>query len=215
VGYDVDLIRGVARRLGVRLDLVPIKETERVAAVQAGKIDLIASTFTRTPARERVVDFSLDIFNSPQVMIVYTTSGLTSVKQMSGRTFGVLKGRTADKNILEVVPSAKFVYLDDYVSAFAGLRSGTFIAFVADNLVLRTNLRKEKDADRFSFVSDFAKPRNAGFGMPKNEPALKDALNRALLDMEKSGEAIRIYNAWFGPNSAVPIERVLRIGTSP
>ena len=85
----------------------PVSETERIKAVQDGKIDLIASTFTRTPERERDVAFSLDIFNSPQVMIVDRASGLTSVKQMNGRTFGVLKGRTSDQNIREVVPTAQ------------------------------------------------------------------------------------------------------------
>jgi len=215
VGYDVDLVRGIAQRMGVKLDLVPVGEADRIKAVQAGKIDLIASTFTRTPDRERDVAFSLDIFNSPQVMIVDKASGLTSIKQMSGGTFGVLTGRTSDQNIREVIPDAKFVYLDGYASAFAGLRNKTFIAFVADNLVLRTNLVREKDMARFHFIADFSKPRNAGFGMPKNEPALKEAVDQALLAMEASGEAAKIYDVWFGPKSEVPIERALRIGTSP
>jgi len=215
VGYDVDLVRRIAQHIGVKLELVPVGEADRVKAVQAGKIDLIASTFTRTPERERDVAFSLDIFNSPQVMIVDKASGLTSVKQMNGGTFGVLTGRTSDQNIREVIPDAEFVYLDSYARAFAGLRNKTFIAFVADNLVLRTNLVREKDMDRFHFIADFSKPRNAGFGMPKNEPALKEAVDRALLATEASGEAVKIYDVWFGPNSAVPIERALRIGTSP
>ena len=215
VGYDVDLVRGIAQRIGVKLELLPVGEADRIKAVQAGKIDLIASTFTRTPQRERDVAFSLDIFNSPQVMIVDKASGLTSVKQMNGGTFGVLTGRTSDQNIREVIPDAKFVYLDGYASAFAGLRNKTFIAFVADNLVLRTNLIREQDMDRFHFIADFSKARNAGFGMPKNEPALKAAVDRALLAMETSGEAVEIYNVWFGPKSDVPIERALRIGASP
>ena len=69
--------------------------------------------------------------------------------------------------------------------------------------------------DRFHFIADFSKARNAGFGMPKNEPALKAAVDRALLAMETSGEAVKIYNVWFGPKSDVPIERALRIGASP
>jgi polar amino acid transport system substrate-binding protein len=216
VGYDVDLVRVIAERIGVKAVLVPVGEAERVKAVQAGRIDLIASTFTRTPERERDVAFSLDIFNSPQVMIVDKASGLISVKQMTGgRTFGVLQGRTSDQNIRDVVPDAKFVYLADYVSAFQGLRSGAFIGFAADNLVLRTNLIKETDAGRFHFIADFSKARNAGFGMPKNEPALKAAIDQALLAMEKSGEAVRIYDVWFGPKSPVPIERALTIGGPP
>jgi polar amino acid transport system substrate-binding protein len=77
---------------------------------------------------------------------------------------------------------------------------------------LRTNLIKEKGAGRFHFITDFSKARNAGFGMPKAEPALKAAVDQALLAMEKSGEAARIYDVWFGPKSPVPIERALIIG---
>jgi len=51
--------------------------------------------------------------------------------------------------------------------------------------------------------------------LKRKEPALKAAVDGALLDMEKSGEALRIYDLWFGPNSEVPIERALRIGAKP
>jgi polar amino acid transport system substrate-binding protein len=215
VGYDIDLVRGIAKSLGVAPEFTTIGETDRIKAAQDGRIDLIASTFTRTPDRERQVAFSVDVFNSPQVMIVDKASGLSSIKQMKGLTFGVLKGRTSDQNIAEVVPDAQFVYLGDYKSAFEGLRTRRLSGFAADNLVLRTNLIKEPDVDRFFFIPDFKKDRNAGFGMKRNEPALKSAVDAALLEMEASGEAVRIYNTWFGPTSGVPIERALKIGSSP
>lgn len=211
VGYDVDLLRGVASRLGVWLDTVTVPETERIKALQEGKVDLIASTFTRTPERERQVGFSLDIFSSPQVIIVDKASGLTSVQQLGGRSVGVLKGRTADKNILEAVPTARIVFVDDYAGAFAGLRAKTLEGFAADNLVLRTHLKKEPDADRFLFLPDFKKNRNAGFGIRMGEVMLKFVVDQALFDMEEKGEAARIFDQWFGPQSAVPIERTFVI----
>jgi polar amino acid transport system substrate-binding protein len=82
-------------------------------------------------------------------------------------------------------------------------------------MVLRTNLKKERDADRLFFIPDFKKGRDAGFGLKRDEPALKSAVDGALLEMEASGEAVRIYDVWFGPNSEVPVERALRIGTGP
>jgi polar amino acid transport system substrate-binding protein len=199
----------------VKTELLTVGETDRVAAARDGRVDLIASTFTRTPERERNLAFSLDIFCSPQVMIVDGASGFKSIRQMDGRVFGVLKGRTSDENIREFVPTARFVYLDDYASAFAGLRNKTLDGFAADNLVLRTNLKRESDAARFFFIPDFSKGREAGFGMKRDEPALRDAVDRALLDMEATGEALKIYDAWFGPASDVPIQRALRIGARP
>ena len=211
VGYDIDLLRGVAARLGVWLDTVTVPETERIKALQEGKVDLIASTFTRTPERERQVGFSLDIFYSPQVIIVDKASSLTSVKQLGGRSIGVLKGRTADKNILAAIPTAKIVFVDDYPSAFAGIRAKTLDGFAADNLVLRTNMKKEADADRFFFIPDFQKGRDAGFGIKMGEVALKFAVDQALFDMEEKGEAAKVFDVWFGPKSAVPIERTFTI----
>ena len=211
VGYDVDLVRGIAQRIGVKLETVVVSETERIPALRGGKVDLIASTFTRTPERLRDVDFSIIIFYSPQVMIVDKASGLASVKQLGGRKVGVLKGRTADKNILDVIPTARIVFVDSYPDAFAGIRRGSIDAFAADNLVLRTNMKKENDAARFFFIPDFSKGRDAGFGIRQGEAPLKAVVDKALLDMEASGEAARIFDAWFGPKSDVPIERTFRI----
>jgi polar amino acid transport system substrate-binding protein len=211
VGYDVDLLRGVADRIGVKLEMVSLAETERISALQQGKVDLVASTFTRTPERERVIDFSVNIFYSPQVIIVDKASALTSVKQLAGCKIGVLTGRTADKNILDAIPTAQIVFVDSYASAFEGLRDKKLDGFAADNLVLRTNLKKENDSQRYFFVPDFHKQREAGFGLKKDETALKNSVDRALLDMEASGEAARIFDAWFGPKSDVVIRRTFKI----
>lgn len=210
-GYDLDLVRRVAQRLGVALDMVSIPDTERIPILQQGKVDLVASTFTRTPERLREVDFSVTIFFSPHVIIVDKASGLTSVQQLAGRKIGVLKGRTSDKSLLDAIPTAELVYVDNYAIAFAGIKAGKLAAFATDNLVLRTYLKKESDADQYFFLPDYTNGRNAGFGMKKGEPGLKDAVDRALLDLEASGEAAQIFDVWFGPRSEVPLTRSFRI----
>jgi polar amino acid transport system substrate-binding protein len=43
--------------------------------------------------------------------------------------------------------------------------------------------------------------------LKKDEPRFTDAINRALLDVEASGEAIKIFEAWFGPQSPEPMSR--------
>ena len=47
--------------------------------------------------------------------------------------------------------------------------------------------------------------------MKKGELGLRDAVNRALLGLEASGEAASIYDAWFGPKSDSPLPRSFRI----
>jgi polar amino acid transport system substrate-binding protein len=47
--------------------------------------------------------------------------------------------------------------------------------------------------------------------LKKGEPRFKDAINRALLDLEASGEAAGIFDAWFGPGSQEPMPRKFKI----
>ena len=42
-------------------------------------------------------------------------------------------------------------------------------------------------------------PRTAGFALKKNEPGFLDFVNQTLLKLEASGEAAKIYDAWFAP----------------
>ena len=55
------------------------------------------------------------------------------------------------------------------------------------------------------------KSRNVGFALKKDEPRFKEAVNKALLDVEASGDATKIFNTWFGPQSQEPMARKFKI----
>ena len=61
------------------------------------------------------------------------------------------------------------------------------------------------------FLPDFAKSRDVGFALKKDEPRLKAAINQALLEIESSGDAANIWNAWFGPGTDMPMARTFKI----
>ena len=50
-----------------------------------------------------------------------------------------------------------------------------------------------------------------GLGVRKGEQRLLEAVNRALLELEQSGEAAKIYDRWFGQNTRTPLKRTFRI----
>jgi polar amino acid transport system substrate-binding protein len=85
VGYDIDLVRAVAKRLGVGVETVSLSSAERIPMLQQGKLDLVATSMTRTLERLREVDFSVIYFVTPHAVIVRKASGITSVHQLAGR----------------------------------------------------------------------------------------------------------------------------------
>lgn len=58
-GSDVDIARALARDLGVRLEIVRVINSERVAVLLARRADLVISALSITPERERLIAFSV------------------------------------------------------------------------------------------------------------------------------------------------------------
>lgn len=211
VGYDIDLVRAVAKRLGVGVETVSLSSAERIPMLQQGKLDFVATSMTRTPERLREIDFSLIYFVTPHAVIVKKSSGITSVQQLAGRKAASASTSTAGGNLKEVVPSVDIVNVRDYAVAFAALKDGSVDAFPTDESVLRAIVQQDSNPDDYLFLPDFTKSRSVGFALKKGEPGFKDAINRALLDIEASGEAAKIFDAWFGSGSQEPMPRKFKI----
>jgi polar amino acid transport system substrate-binding protein len=211
VGYDIDMVRAVAKRMGVAVETVSLSSAERIPLIQQGKIDFAATSMTRTPARLKEVDFSYIYFVTPHAVIVKKSSGITSVHQLAGRKASSASTSTAGDNLKEAEPKVEIVYVRDYAVAFDMLKDGMVDAFPTDESVLHAIVQQDGHPDDYVFLSDFTKSRNVGFAMKKDEPRFKDAVNRALLEVESSGEAAKIFDAWFGPNSEQPMVRKFKI----
>ena len=207
IGYDLDLVHAVSKRLGVAVETVSLSSAERVPLLQQGKIDFVATSMTRTPERFKDIDFSYIYFVAPHAVIVKKSSGITSVKQLAGKKASSAASSTAGGNLKEAVPDIELVYVRDYAIAFDMLKDGKVDAFPTDESVLRAIVQQSGRADDYLFVADFQKSRNAGFALKKDEPRFKVAINCALLDIESSGEAAKIFDAWFGPNSREAMPR--------
>jgi polar amino acid transport system substrate-binding protein len=70
VGYEVDLCRAVARKIGVTAMVKQIAVGARIPELQQGHIDLLSATLTHTRQREAVIDFSLTTFVTGQKVMV-------------------------------------------------------------------------------------------------------------------------------------------------
>ena len=210
-GYDLDLVRLVASRLGVTVDMVVVSSAERIPLIMQDKVDFVATSMTRTAARLKQIDFSAIYFVTPHAVIVKSAGGIGSVKQLSGRKVSSVSTSTAGENLKEVVADAEIVYVRDYAVAFAALKEGKVDAFTTDESVLKAIVQQDGAPGDYRFLADFTRSRNVGFALKKNELRFKDAIDAILVSLEESGEATRVFNAWFGPGSEQPMTRTFKI----
>jgi polar amino acid transport system substrate-binding protein len=137
VGYDIDLVHAVAKRLGVTVETVSVSSAERIPMLKDGKLDFVATSMTRTPDRLKDVDFSVIYFVTPHAVIVRKSSGITSVKQLAGKKASSASTSTAGPDLKQAVPEVELVYVRDYALAFGLLKEGKVDAFPTDATVFK------------------------------------------------------------------------------
>jgi polar amino acid transport system substrate-binding protein len=206
VGYDVDFVRALADRLGVKLELKPVTSANRIPQLVTGNIDIIAATMTKNPERARQIDFSHAYFLTGQKFLVRKGS-VRTLKDLEGKRIATAKGSTSEQNARHAVPSATILAFDDYPQAFLALRQGRVAAVTTDEAILAGILAKAPDKGHYEIAALRISDEPYGLGMRKGDAALVAFVNRTLLDMERSGEARLIFERWFGQKSEAPMKR--------
>ncbi|MBI4797566.1 MAG: ABC transporter substrate-binding protein [Desulfarculus sp.] len=206
VGYDIDFVKAIAQRLGVRLDLKPVTSASRMPQLSEGNIDIIAATMTKTPERAKQIDFSHTYFATGQKFLVKkgTVKGL---KDLEGKKIGTAKGSTSEQNAAQALPTATVLSFDDYPQAFLALQQGKVFAVTTDESILAGMLAKAPNKAMFEITEVRISDEPYGLGLRKGDAAFLAVVNQALLEMERSGQAKAIFDKWFGPGSPTPMAR--------
>lgn len=205
VGYDIDFVKAIADKLGVKVELKPVTSATRMPQLQEGNIDIIAATMTKNPERAKVIDFSDTYFFTGQKFLTKTGTA-KSLKDLDGKKIGTAKGSTSEQNAKKALPNSTILSFDDYPQAVLGLMQGKVAAVTTDESILAGQLAKLPKGQYE--IPDFRiSDEPYGLGIRKGNPKFLKFVNETLLEMEKSGQAQEIYDRWFGPDSDTPMKR--------
>ncbi len=198
VGYDIDFVNAIAKKMGVKVELKPVTSASRMPQLQEGHIDIIAATMTKNPERAKVIDFSHTYFFTGQKFITKKGS-IKSLKDLEEKRIGTAKGSTSEQNVKKALPTATVLSFDDYPQALLALEQGKVQAVTTDESILIGILDKAPDKSKFEIPNIQISEEPYGLGMRKGDTNLVNFVNKTILEMEKSGEAAKIFNKWFGP----------------
>ncbi|MFV3326052.1 transporter substrate-binding domain-containing protein [Pseudomonas sp. NY15372] len=157
------------------------------------------------------VDFSIPYFASGQQFIVKKGS-LKTPDDLNKWRVGVDKGTVNEGVLRDKFPGAKVIAYDDTPFAFTALRNGQVQAITQDGPKLIGLLANVPDKDKYEVPPFTVSNDLIGLGIPKGEAALADFVNQSLRDLEADGQAQKIYDTWFGPNTKTPLARLYKIG---
>ncbi|WP_374350527.1 transporter substrate-binding domain-containing protein [Chitinimonas sp.] len=211
-GYDIDFAAAIAKRLGVKLLAKAVDSAERIPKLQAREVDLVIATMTKNAEREKQVDFSGGYFVTGQKFAV-RKGKVKNLEDLTRSTIGTVKGSTSEKQLRKEMPNAKVVLFEDYDLAFHALGQGQLDAVSTDEPILAGQLNKMANKAQFEITDVSISIEVYGVAMRKGEKRLQKEVNDTLVGMEQSGEAQRIFDRWFGPQTSAPLMRLFKINS--
>jgi cystine transport system substrate-binding protein len=195
-GFDVDIGREIAKRLGVKAEFVESKWDGLIAGLDARRYDVVINEVSITPERKARYDFSDPYIVSKAVLIV-------SNKNTTITSFADLKGKksahTLTSNYAQLARKygAEIVATDGFNQSVDLVAQGRADATINDNLSY-LDFKKHKPDAPVKIAATENDAEQEGILLRKGNPDLQQAINKALSDMKADGTYQRISNQYFG-----------------
>nr|WP_228814995.1 ABC transporter substrate-binding protein/permease [Nocardia otitidiscaviarum] len=193
-GFDNELLRAVAAKLGLQIEFTGTEFAGLLAQVANGRFDVGSSNITTTDARRQLVGFTNGYDFGYFSLVVPSNSAIGSFTDLnSGTRVGVVQGTVQDEyvvNELHLDP----VKFPDYNTAYANLKSGQIDAWVAPS-AQAVGAIKPGDATTIA-QNTFSLNNFAAWAVRKDNQPLIDALNAGLDAVIADGTYARLYEDW-------------------
>ncbi len=200
-GFDADIAKELAKRLGVDVEFVSQEFSGMVAGLQTKKFDAVISQMTITDERKKQMDFTEPyITNNVKVIVQEKNNAVKSVKDFKGKNIGVGLG-TNDETYLrtELLPEVGDFTIktyDDVITSLKDLDSGRIDATINNMYALKPVV--EKNGFKIKAVGEPVKSDEAGIAIRKGNESLLKELNKHLADMKEDGTYKKLFVKWFG-----------------
>jgi polar amino acid transport system substrate-binding protein len=198
-GFDVELVRAMAKTLGLTADFKTTPFDSIIPSLAAGNCDMVASATTITEERKQKVAFTQPYFDADQSLLVRSgdRERYKTLADLKGKTIGVQSGTTGENYAKANTPQGATV--KDFPGAedlFNALASGDIDAVLQDFPV--NKYRSLKASEQFAVTETIKTGEQYGFAVAKENANLVAALDAALAQVRESGEYDTVYKMWFG-----------------
>ncbi|KJK24219.1 amino acid ABC transporter substrate-binding protein [Burkholderiaceae bacterium 16] len=196
-GLDIDVAALIAKKMGVKLELVPVTSTNRVPYLQTKKVDLVISSMGKNPEREKAIDFSEAYAPFYNGVFGPADQKVAGAADLAGKTVGVTRGAVEDLELSKIAPpTATIKRYEDNNGTISAFLSGQVQLVATGNVVAAAILAKnppKKPEPKF-----LIKNSPCFIGLNKGEPKLQAKVNAILADVKKDGELNALTVKWLG-----------------
>jgi len=206
IGIEADIAEVLARGMDAKLTWKQMNFDDLIPALLAGKVDMVLSNVTMTPARNIRVAFVGPYFHSGKSILVKTANmlSLDSMAKLNSpmNVLVALKGSTSQLFVEKLLHDAKLVLAEDYDEAVAMVRSDTAQAMIADLPICQVSVLRYPEAKLVTLDKPLSY-EPIGVALPPGDPLLVNMVENTLRLMEKTGDLDNLVQKWLKETSWV------------
>lgn len=221
IGWDIDVAKALAEKLGVELEIQKLEFDAVLSSVAAGKVHIGMAGISNTAKRDESVDFSLNVFDSSQMIIVRAdNTSINGPMDLAGKTVAVQAGTIGnwlaemdedyaynfddDGNVLldePILGAPKTVTkLSSGLMAIQQVKNGQADAVILDKLPAKTIVEKlnAEGGNQLKILDMSVYDDAYAFAIGEGNTALKAWIDEALTELKEEGFFEELNSKWFG-----------------
>ena len=193
-GFDNELLRAIADKLGLKITFVGTEFSGLLAQVAARRFDVGSSSITTTDARRRTVGFTNGYDFGYFSLVVPSGSPITGFDKLGpGQRIGVVQGTVQESYVIDTL-GLQPVKFPDYNTVYASLKTRQIDAWVAPSQQAQGTVRPGDPA--VIVENTFSLDNFVAYAVANENRPLIDALNAGLDAVIADGTWSRLYSEW-------------------
>ena len=203
IGFEVDLLKAMAKAMGVKLELVSTGYDGIIPALLTDKFDMIGSGMTLTQERNLRVNFSEPFIVVGQTLLIRQElqGKIKSYKDLNDAQYRITSkvGTTGEMVAKKLIGKAQYHGYDNEQEALMDVVNGKADAFIYDAPYNVVALNKA-GAGKLVFLDEPFTYEPLAFGLKKGDYDSLNWINNFLRQIKQDGSYDRIHDKWFKKN---------------
>lgn len=195
-GYDVEVIKEVAKRMGVEVKFMETQWDSMFAGLNAERFDLIANQVGINEDRLANYDFSTPYTYSSSVIVVPTENKeIKSFEDLKGKKSA--QSLTSNYGAIAEENGAELVGVEGLAQSIELIKQGRADVTVNDKLAVLDYMKAQNDKS-VKIVAESEDISEMAFTFNKGNEELVEAVNEQLAAMKEDGTLANLSKEWFG-----------------
>ena len=194
-GFDMALIKEAAKLAEIEIKVENMEFKSLIAAVETGKINIIASGMTVTEERKKQLDFTDPYYTAVQKIVLRKgDEAIKGAEDLKGKKIGVQEGTTGDFIATDDIDAEEVFRYKKGVDAVMDLKNGRIDCVLIDKNPAEEYVKANSDS--IYTIESGCEPENYAFAVKKGNNELLDKLNAALKELVSNGrydELVKLY----------------------